>query len=690
MSVLAPLFLYLLPLAALPVLFHLFFRVRKQPRVCSSLMFFLAADPRMSARRKLREWLILALRVLCLLLLLLALARIVWRRWGGGGDAAMVLIVDNSASMAAADAEGHTRLASALAGASALIEAARGESVGVLTTVPDPTCALPEGLTEETDALLAGLGTVRATHAASTPLRALQAAVAWLSDSARAAAEIHVFTDAHENEWARPPLDLDLPPHLALSVHRVGSASEHQGTTGIVRVVPPARPPMTGRPWWLGVTLRNMGDAEAQVTLNTQLVGGDANRRQVTLPPNGAEELSLALTGAAGGVNQVRLWLEGSGAAYAGQAYAAVMGSAGERVLLIGKAADYGLLAVGLSPTGRGLLSGLLTVEADPVRLDELLASESPVMVTACWSQLASQPALAGRLAHYVEAGGVLLAVVDGRLPATTARLPPWLGAQPARARNSSAGIALTVLQPQAALWRDLRDEEGAMRLPDVHALTWVTLATEQAIALYGTEEGECVLAMREVGQGVVFTSGLALDTRWSNLPQRAAFLALVQSMALARPVFETRTVQALAGDPVNPLLASGAETAEASVRLSALAGELLSWQGARERLPVLVRAGVYRAEVEGRDTLIAVCGDVNEARPGVVSESRLPLLERVPHRVWAYTDAASCVKRVRQARQGRGLFTSLMLLALLCAVAESWVASLVRHRRAAAPGEAS
>jgi len=70
---LAPAMLWLLPLGLLPVVFHLFFRVRRQPRPFSSLLFFLAADPRLSARRPIREWLLLVLRCLLLLSLLLVI-----------------------------------------------------------------------------------------------------------------------------------------------------------------------------------------------------------------------------------------------------------------------------------------------------------------------------------------------------------------------------------------------------------------------------------------------------------------------------------------------------------------------------------------------------------------------------------------------------------------------------------------
>ena len=54
LTALNPFFLSLLPLAALPVLFHLFFRLKKTPRAFPTLMFFNRIDPKLNARRRLR------------------------------------------------------------------------------------------------------------------------------------------------------------------------------------------------------------------------------------------------------------------------------------------------------------------------------------------------------------------------------------------------------------------------------------------------------------------------------------------------------------------------------------------------------------------------------------------------------------------------------------------------------------
>ena len=93
--------IWLLPAIALPIIFHLFFRLRRQVREFPSLMFFLRIDPRLSAKRKIHEWLILLLRCLFLLLLILALLRPILGTRSSGENVARLILIDNSGSTAA-------------------------------------------------------------------------------------------------------------------------------------------------------------------------------------------------------------------------------------------------------------------------------------------------------------------------------------------------------------------------------------------------------------------------------------------------------------------------------------------------------------------------------------------------------------------------------------------------------------
>jgi len=128
MRFLAPGFLHLAWLLVIPVVLYLYRRQARRVQV-STLLFFkvLAREHQESAwLRKLKRWVSLLLTLLIFLALILALARPVWS--GVGEEGGLVLVVDRSASMAAKDAKGVTRLAAG-------VKALRGRLAAVPETV---------------------------------------------------------------------------------------------------------------------------------------------------------------------------------------------------------------------------------------------------------------------------------------------------------------------------------------------------------------------------------------------------------------------------------------------------------------------------------------------------------------------------------------------------------------------------
>lgn len=116
MRFLAPHLLHLAWLALIPLALYLFKKKARRVPV-STLLFFrsLAREHQESAwLRKLKKWLSLLLTLLMLFLIVLALARPVGEA-GAESPGAVVLLVDRSASMAARDEKGRTRLEEARA-----------------------------------------------------------------------------------------------------------------------------------------------------------------------------------------------------------------------------------------------------------------------------------------------------------------------------------------------------------------------------------------------------------------------------------------------------------------------------------------------------------------------------------------------------------------------------------------------
>ncbi len=118
MSFLAPFLLFALPLAALPVIIHLIHLHRRRTIEWAAMMFLLAAQHMTRGYSRLRQMLILALRVLAVLGLIFLVSRPLAGGWlgltGGAPDTVLVLL-DRSASMEQQNlATGESKRSSAL------------------------------------------------------------------------------------------------------------------------------------------------------------------------------------------------------------------------------------------------------------------------------------------------------------------------------------------------------------------------------------------------------------------------------------------------------------------------------------------------------------------------------------------------------------------------------------------------
>ena len=103
MSFINPFFLYLLPLAAIPVVIHLIGRQRYNRQEFSTLRFLKQLEIDLIRKLKIRQVLLLILRILLILLLILVFAR-PYRTTRSPGifvakGETLYLVVDNSLSM---------------------------------------------------------------------------------------------------------------------------------------------------------------------------------------------------------------------------------------------------------------------------------------------------------------------------------------------------------------------------------------------------------------------------------------------------------------------------------------------------------------------------------------------------------------------------------------------------------------
>lgn len=200
MSFLQPILLIGLPLALLPVIIHLINQHRHRTVRWAAMMFLLDAKKMTKGLARLRQILILAMRVLAIATLVFAASRPLAGGWAGftGGKADTILVLlDRSASMEQQNLEtGESKRSTALARIAELIEKTGSGSEIILID----SAALEPVTVTDADALRDLPATAPTATAADVPAM-LQKAVDFLVTNESGRTDIWLASDLRQNDW---------------------------------------------------------------------------------------------------------------------------------------------------------------------------------------------------------------------------------------------------------------------------------------------------------------------------------------------------------------------------------------------------------------------------------------------------------------------------------------------------------
>ncbi|MDE0840042.1 MAG: VWA domain-containing protein, partial [Kiritimatiellae bacterium] len=542
--------MYLLPLAAAPVLFHLLMRRQRKTVMFSTKMFFDSMKPRLSFHRKFREPLLLAARTLLLLFLLLALARLSVPEMGNvlglSGQQAVVIVVDNSSSMTGAvEGSDRTKLSVAVEGARALLKNMDPQGkAAIVLLVPDSIAdRFGGGMTTDKETLLSFLQSIQATEATGNASIAMLRATALLENEAAGGGSLHVFTDLQEAEWKNPILAADdMAEAPQIFVHRVPTAESTLPNICLLRASVSSRRILPNQPYSLEVLLRNDSAKDFQVRVNRKdSEHSVAEIINVDIAAGAQELVKLPLQPKTSGRHWVRIWIEGDGFDGDNRVFVPYICEKKGDIYFLGERATgtFGLLPLAFSPSGDGRFTSLAPSFLPRNTIKSRLQQKTPMLVVLTWADASMLDAeTSDLLDQYTQRGGNILVLPAVDASELTGQAPAWLGAKLEPLKSLPISVPVRVANQLSPFWSDIRGLDGRVRIGTAFVRQYFPISLAQDagyVALLGANEDSTLLAIRKHGKGQIVVSGMAFGRTgaWSTLPRQKAFLVLAQPMAL-------------------------------------------------------------------------------------------------------------------------------------------------------------
>ncbi len=529
MAYLQPWMLWALPAVLLPLIIHLLNRLRYKTVHWAAMLFLLKANRAATRRAKIRQYLLLACRMLIILFLIWAMARPLTGGWlgaaAGGAPEAVLILLDRSASM---ESHGGEQPESKRAHALALLAQAAKQSLGSRFVLIENVLRQPLEIADAST--LAAMQMAEGTDTAADLPAMLRAALDYLVENKPGSAELWIASDLQASNW-RP----DSGEWQDISARFAGLP---QGVS--VRILDLSAPP--GRNVSVAVKaadlrVRDARTGKAQLALSLELkadsgrkgslpllITRDGAKSQTDFTLNAAVQranLKFELAKTEAGWGKVELPADDDLADNA--AYFAYSPPPPLRAAIVGEGSFAQRLRLAVAPdktrTDR-------TVDLLPVtRADGVAWKETALIV---WAAPVPTDAVAKSLQGWVESGGVLLCFPPGGEATTGPLGVTWSAPETA---PKDAPFRVTA-------WDDLdgplaRTDSGSpLPLARLEIARRQLPATSEATHVAATfSDGRPFLVARKLGAGHVFACATLPDVEWSSLGEGFVLLPMTQRL---------------------------------------------------------------------------------------------------------------------------------------------------------------
>jgi hypothetical protein len=543
MSFLAPLFFAGLAAIAVPILVHLIQRERKDVIRFPSLMFLRKIPYQSVERRRIHNWLLLALRAAAMLLLIAAFSRPFFTQSSmaaavvATGAREVVILLDRSASMGYGDHWERAREE-----ARKVVRSLVGEDRATLVLFGKGT---EENVRATSDRarLEAAINEATVSSDGTRYAPALRYAQGVLSRSTMPRKEAVLISDFQKSGWERQE-DIHLPEGATLAPISVAEAETADLSIASVVI---ARASFTGEErvtLTVGLTNRSTA-AMNNVPVKLELDGREIGARTASVGPNASASVTFPPFTAAE-ANMRAVIHAGTDKWSKNNVYDLAI-SPSRPVSILAIQREGGITApCGPDCASYYLITALGLSKSPPFKVDVLPASRVTSASFAGRSAVVLYDASAvstdldAALARFVQQGGGLFVVLGEHSPwgsGETPLLPGTLGAVVDRPLGHDGTLGyLDYSHPIFEQFKDPRQGNFAnVRFFRYRAIA--PAATDRVLARY--DDGAVAMAERRVGTGrvIAFTSTLDEGAGWNDFHTRAMFppLAVLLGQYLAQ-----------------------------------------------------------------------------------------------------------------------------------------------------------
>ncbi len=548
-----PLFLYGLAAVSLPIIIHLLLKKRRKRLLFSTLRFLKIATRENARRNRIKQWLLLMLRMAIVGLIIFAFARPFFRRQAlagiGPGAKEVVFLVDRSFSMAARSEVGGTKFERGLSYAADLLgELGTDDRAAVVAF--DESAELVHAMTADFGALRAAFGRIEpGAHATNVSAALAYAQELFDSTDARSSSArqkaIFLVSDLQASGLGELR-ELELQPGVVLEVPDL---TQPVANAAVVRLEAVGDELLSGEPFIVQAAVRNFSmqrrSAEATLTVAGKAVG----TQQVHVGASGAAAVEFEHVIDEPGVHGASVSIDVDDAlAIDNEAFVALDVRRPLRVLCVNGTPseipyfrETHYLETALNPYRFGGEPGTTifaprVIEPGELASQRLAGYDAVVLANVDYVDVAAVAALEA----YVRAGGGLLVFTGDRVSLIQYNRDLYKdgeGLLPARLEPPTGSLLdvsefrqITNFVEDHYIFESFVDPaEGDLSVPRfqrIHRLGAIDEETATALAFFS--DGRPALVEKRFGRGHVLLVPTSADADWNDMPKRKVYLPFV------------------------------------------------------------------------------------------------------------------------------------------------------------------